>query len=227
MKFESSRLQLYSGGESRYDACEVRDEGPIDAPVNGAEEPEPPKDWTRQKRKRTLRQCCCHCGDQLISHHCNMLRRETRLGRPRVAATIIHFLDYPSQRWQEPAGYALSVWPARDRQNRHTSSKHQQTRDTETQQQETAITSHEAREDLTKRGRAQRRPKTSTDHCCTGTHESLCADSSVENATNTRMSRRASNNCLLTGSPRSLLTPESTRLQRAPLSRLQNDSRRV
>ena len=32
------RLQLYSGGDSfREDACEVRDEGPTDAPVDGVE----------------------------------------------------------------------------------------------------------------------------------------------------------------------------------------------
>ena len=32
------RLQMHSGGESfRDDACEVRDEGPTDAPVDGVE----------------------------------------------------------------------------------------------------------------------------------------------------------------------------------------------
>ena len=40
--------------------------------------------WEQANRMCTLRQCCRHCRDQLICHHCNIIHRGARLGRPRV-----------------------------------------------------------------------------------------------------------------------------------------------
>ena len=78
--------------------------------------------WHCTQRNDNLRQCSCHCQDQLLCHHCNVIHRGTRLKRPRVTANN-NACGYPPQ-WRQVALRQCSCH-CRDKQRAEEASNHQ------------------------------------------------------------------------------------------------------